>query len=41
MGTAERIIEMMKYLCRVRHSTMPELAGKVRSFCKNRKAGYR
>ena len=26
MGTAERIIEMMKYLCRVRHSTMPELA---------------
>lgn len=28
MGTPERIFEMMKYLCRVRHATMPQLAEK-------------
>lgn len=28
MGATERIFEMMKYLCRVRHATMPELADK-------------
>ena len=26
MGTAERRLEMLKYLCRVRKSTMPKLA---------------
>lgn len=28
MGTTERIFEMMKYLCQVRHATMPALAEK-------------
>ena len=28
MGTTERILEMMKYLCQVRHATMPALAEK-------------
>lgn len=28
MGTTERIFEMMKHLCQVRHATMPELADK-------------
>ena len=28
MGTTERIFAIMKYLCQVRHSTMPELAEK-------------
>ena len=27
MGTAERRLEILKYLCRKRHATMPELAG--------------
>ena len=26
MGTIERILTIMKYLCQVRHATMPELA---------------
>lgn len=30
MGTAERRLEIMKYLCRKRHATMPELS---REFC--------
>jgi len=28
MGTAERRLEILKYLCRVRKATMPELAEK-------------
>ena len=28
MGTAERRLEILKYLCRYRHATMPQLAEK-------------